>query len=227
MILAYKAFYPGLKGQGSFQYEVGKTYTSHNDGIGRHGFHAALDPVFCLGFISPSRGGVYGEVEIDGAIDRGGVISDDGRGQYTAVTGESIRILRTLGVEQMLLRAVNYRSLKGEEEGRVQRTSDSLYGVSRNADRCGVCVADMEGSSASAFGEWGCALSQAEGCTVHADGPNGIAAALHDGCWASASRNAWILLADWHDPSSFAYVTSAQPDTLYALVDGKITTKKD
>lgn len=219
MILAYKAFYPGLKGQGSFQYEVGRTYTSHNDGIGRHGFHAALDPGFCLRFISPSQGGVYGEVEIDGAIDRGAVNLDDGAGQHTAVTGESIRVLRILPVEQMLLRAVNFRTLKAEEDGKVTRAADSRFGVAVGSGRFAVAIADVPGGYASVQGDWSCALATQDGCTVEASGPESIAAALRPGCWAGG--DGYILLADWNNPSALAWL-KGKKDRVYALVDGEI-----
>ena len=52
----------------NFQYEVGKTYTCDNPVLCSSGFHACINPTYCLDYYSPIQSNKFAIVELDGII---------------------------------------------------------------------------------------------------------------------------------------------------------------
>lgn len=223
MIVAYKAFHQGLKGAQNYQYEIGKEYSSYNEGVGAHGFHAALDPVFCLTFIPPHRGGEYAEVQIDGAISRGGVTSRESRCGDNAVTGEVIRITRRLSVSEMLIRAVKYRTERATELDSLKNASESRFcAVSICGNKC-AAIADADNSYAEASGANCLAVATGTDSEAYATGTDSVAAAIGTGCWAGGAS--FVVLSDWSNPSSLTYLHNPKTGFFYSLQDGVVVEK--
>lgn len=226
MIHAYKAFFPGLKGMFDFQYELDKTYTSHNDGIGRHGFHAAANPMFCLQFITPEQGGEYALVQLDGAIDRGGVTTENVNKANSAITGESIRIERMMSVEDMLFAHFTLRLAHAHEKDYLVRATSSSYNLARaQGDRC-TCIADAEDAVAQASGYEAVAIAAGPSSIAIATGQGSLAVALGEGAYASGDKGSYLLLADWNRPGKYIYIHHPEKDIYYGYVGGELKTKE-
>lgn len=88
---AYKGFNEDLTCRG-FQYEEGKSYHDDEAEMCESGFHACLDPIYCLDFYLPNRA-VYHEVELGGVTD--------GSPDSTKVCGTDITIGKRLSVKEM------------------------------------------------------------------------------------------------------------------------------
>jgi hypothetical protein len=89
---AYKGFNDDLTCRG-FQYEEGKSYHEDEAIMCESGFHACLNPIYCLDFYYPNHAAVYHEVEIDGVTN--------GPSPQTKVCGTDITIGKRLSVEEM------------------------------------------------------------------------------------------------------------------------------
>ncbi len=223
-MIAYKAFYSGLKGAGGFQYAIGKTAANTNLGLGNQGLHASFDPIFCLLFITPSRGGEYAEVDVSGEVDMGSphaAWDGFGKSHVDCVTGSRLTVLRLLTPEEMALKAVDYRISRAKKYGVLVRTSDSRYGFAQTAQLRGTAVADSPGSEATASADYASAFAIAPGSRASADGTDSFAAALAPQSWA---RGNTVLLRDWERPDEYRLVMEGK-GRYYALRDGKLMTR--
>ena len=223
-MIAYKAFYEGMKGAGGFRYALGVTAEGTNLGLGRQGLHASFDPVFCLNFISSDRKGVYAEVDIDGDVDMGGPHAAwdglDNR-HVDCVTGSRLTPLRILSPEEMALRAVDYRIHRAEKYGILTKASDTRFGFVQGAGLRCVALADSDGSEATAVGEYASAFATAPGSRATVVmGSNTLAAALAPQSYA---RGPLVLLRDWDDLTSYRLVRN-HTDSYCALRKGKVIT---
>ena len=199
---AYKAFYPGLQSFNGMRFETGKRYTTADAGIGRNGFHAALDPMFCLGFVSPERGGEYHEVEVGGIVDHGDLGGDGGCGRYSAVSAQTIRVGRKMSVADMLRRCMDYRLSLCARECSGMGSGYCVRVV--NDGRFGTCTASGELCSGVARDSDSEAFVSGERCLAVACGPyssamvepksrNCLAVATGEGARIGGCQDTWLL----------------------------------
>jgi hypothetical protein len=95
-MIAYKGFNADLtctRGNGKFQYEIGKTYTEDEAKCAHTGFHCVEEPIEVLRWYS-GNGARYCEVEISGDIHEDG---DD------KISATEMTILKELTLEQIAL----------------------------------------------------------------------------------------------------------------------------
>lgn len=208
---AYKAFYPGLQSFNGMRFEIGKRYTTADAGIGRNGFHAALDPMFCLGFVSPERGGEYHEVDVGGIVDHGDMVGNTSYSPYSAVSGQTIRIGRKMSVTDMLHRCMIYRLSLCARECSGMGTGYCIRVV--NDDRFGSCTASGELCSAIARDSDSEAFVSGSRCLAVAEGPyssamvepqsqNCLAVAKGERTRIGGCQNTWLLFISGNAPKA-------------------------
>lgn len=200
-MLAFKAVHKDMSSNFGEKptYEIGKTYHFPTAARGLSGFHAAEDPIFCLGFIPPEQGR-YFKVEIQGRTDPDGGAGANGQG---AVAGTSITFLQELTVEQMLWYSMRYRLAWAKNPVHENTSGERAMGVcSRkgqsitvHGNRC-VAVAGKEGCSATAHGSNALAVAEAPGATASVSGSNALGVAYGRDAKAEGHNGAWILIID-------------------------------
>lgn len=198
-MIAYKAVHKDMHSEFGNQpvYEVGRTYRFPLAARGVGGFHAAEDPLFCLGFIPPNRGR-YLKVDLSGSLDASGCANGD-----TAAAATTMTILEELSVEQMLWEAVRYRFAwacktvtdKKEVTGeRLLAIADKIPSVSVTGERC-IAYAKGTDTCAKACGRHCLAVAEGKGATAEVSGHDAIALAF-PGAKASVSKGGYLLRVD-------------------------------
>lgn len=231
-MIAYKAFYPGLKSFNGMQFETGKTYRVENKGIAKGGFHAAADPMFCLGFVQPRSGGIYHEVDISGITDRG-ELENGACGHYSAMTGERLRIGRRLSVEEMLSACMSYRLAQcvRTEDGKgsgygIKVVNESRFGTAYVRGTLCTAVAAEEDSEAFASGERCTAIAEGDCSSAmieDACSRNCLAVAKGRHSRIGGCYGTWLLFLNEDKPLYACVGTDGiRPDTYYTLINGKI-----
>ncbi len=181
-MIAFKAVYQDMSSQFGDKpvYEMGKTYIFPIAEIGRGGFHAAEDPLFCLNFIPPDKGR-YFKVELQGRLDTAGGVA----GADSAAAAERLTLLEELTVEQMLWYSMKYRLAwaklpvhKNANGERVMAVTDKADGlIEASGTKC-VAVAQGKDSTAKACGPDSLAIAEGPGSKACATGYRALAVAF-------------------------------------------------
>lgn len=141
-MIAYKAFDKSLRavrGKGSFQFELGKTYEESECKCAENGFHCAENPLDCLRYYSEMSARFF-------IVEAAGDINQDGAG--TRISCTRLTLKKEINRIQLAAGACLYmekypdRKWEGEyakrEEGRARRKGDFIIARGKHPAAAGV-----------------------------------------------------------------------------------------
>ena len=205
---AIKGFNKDLTCRG-FKYEEGKEYHTGNAKCCDAGFHACEYPLDCFGYYSPSSS-VFHEVELSGAIDKGG----------DKVCATDIKIGARVSIAGLVKMAIDFtmsRVKKGakadEDYGASSATGDcgassatgyrgassatGDYGASSATGNCGASSATGYRGASSATGNCGASSATGYRGASSVSDPTGVAVAWGHEARAKGCIGAHLILSDW------------------------------
>ena len=178
---AIKGFNKDLTCRG-FKYEEGKEYHTGNAKCCDAGFHACEYPLDCFGYYSPSSS-VFHEVELSGAIDKGG----------DKVCATDIKIGARVSIAGLVKMAIDFTMSRVKKGAKA----DEDYGASSATGDCGASSATGNYGASSATGNCGASSATGYRGASSVSDPTGVAVAWGHEARAKGCIGAHLILSDW------------------------------